>query len=211
MAIPGARVRRHRRSVTLIEAVLFLSVALGVIVGGLVFFQQASLAARTEESLRLVNVLVAEVRALNQRSGGALETGGVESLETLLIASGAVPPSAINADRTAIQTPWATEMTIQKRPLQGGAGTRCLRIELADVPPALCARITPFAESGAGRIGNGIYIMRFGRIRFYSETYGSIFGGRLREDEIGLDPGTAAALCHDGRDAIDIEISFSLH
>ena len=41
-----------RRGVTLIEAVLFISIALGLIVGGLVFFQQASLAARTNDAVR---------------------------------------------------------------------------------------------------------------------------------------------------------------
>jgi len=38
MARPGFF---RQRAVTLIEAVLFISVALGLIVGGIVFFQQA--------------------------------------------------------------------------------------------------------------------------------------------------------------------------
>jgi hypothetical protein len=35
---------RRNRAVTLIEAVLYISIALALIVGGLVFFQQASTA-----------------------------------------------------------------------------------------------------------------------------------------------------------------------
>jgi len=39
--------RRRNRAVTLIEAVLYISIALALIVGGLVFYQQASTAAKT--------------------------------------------------------------------------------------------------------------------------------------------------------------------
>ncbi len=42
----------RRRGVTLIEAVLYISIALALIVGGLVFFQQASLAQRTNSAVR---------------------------------------------------------------------------------------------------------------------------------------------------------------
>ena len=45
----------RKRGVTLIEAVLFISIALGLIVGGIVFFQQASLAQRTNDAVRTVS------------------------------------------------------------------------------------------------------------------------------------------------------------
>jgi hypothetical protein len=59
--------RFARRGVTLIEAVLFISVALGLIVGGLVFFQQARLAAQTQDLIRLTNAIVTEVRVVYGR------------------------------------------------------------------------------------------------------------------------------------------------
>ncbi|MCA3441438.1 MAG: hypothetical protein INF50_14100, partial [Rhodobacter sp.] len=48
---------------TLIEAVLYIAVALALIVGGLVFFQQASLASRVNEQVRVLSALVAEARS----------------------------------------------------------------------------------------------------------------------------------------------------
>jgi len=62
---PSGRPPR-RRGVTLIEAVLFISVALGLIVGGLVFYQQASLSARVNQQVRVLSGIVAETRALFQ-------------------------------------------------------------------------------------------------------------------------------------------------
>jgi Tfp pilus assembly protein PilV len=53
-----------RRAVTLIEAVLFIAVALGLIVGGLVFYQQAQTARQTQEAVRLTQAIVSESRAL---------------------------------------------------------------------------------------------------------------------------------------------------
>ena len=60
---PGL-LRRRNRAVTLIEAVLYISIALALIVGGLVFFQQASTAARTSAMVRHVSAIVAETRVL---------------------------------------------------------------------------------------------------------------------------------------------------
>jgi len=60
--------KARRRGVTLIEAVLFISIALGLIVGGLVFFQQASLAQRTADAVRNISALASETRALYQSS-----------------------------------------------------------------------------------------------------------------------------------------------
>lgn len=49
---------RARLGVTLIEAVLFIAVALGVIEGRLVLYQQAALAARTQEAVHLFSAIV---------------------------------------------------------------------------------------------------------------------------------------------------------
>lgn len=56
-----------RRGVTLIEAVLFIAVALGLIIGGLVFYRQAAMAAQTQEFIRLTNAIVAEARVVYGR------------------------------------------------------------------------------------------------------------------------------------------------
>ena len=55
---------KRRRGVTLIEAVLYISIALALIVGGLVFFQQASTAQRTNTMVRQLSAVLAETRVL---------------------------------------------------------------------------------------------------------------------------------------------------
>jgi carbamoyl-phosphate synthase large subunit len=56
------------RSVTLIEAVLFISIAIGVIIGGLVFFRQAQTASRTMETVRLYQALLTESKVMRRRA-----------------------------------------------------------------------------------------------------------------------------------------------
>ena len=79
-----------RRGVTLIEAVLFISVALGLIVVGLVFFQQASLLARVNTQIRVLAAIATETRSLLLISG--YRPAAREPHDTVLIAVGAVPP-----------------------------------------------------------------------------------------------------------------------
>jgi hypothetical protein len=69
--------------------VLFIAIALGLIVGGLVFFQQASTAQRTTETIRLITGLVSEVRAIEQQGLDA----GLDIIP-ILKAAGAVPSNA---------------------------------------------------------------------------------------------------------------------
>jgi hypothetical protein len=53
----------RNRGVTLAEAVLYTSVALAVILGGLFFARQVSLAATVTEQIRILSALVSEGRS----------------------------------------------------------------------------------------------------------------------------------------------------
>lgn len=55
---------RRKRAVTLIEAVLYISVALALIVGGLVFYQQASTAGKTNAFIRQISALIVEASTI---------------------------------------------------------------------------------------------------------------------------------------------------
>ena len=79
------RLRRHR-AVTLIEAVLYISIALALIVGGLVFFQQASTAAKTSTMVRQLSAAMAEARILLK---GMPPSGFSLSVTPMLISAGA--------------------------------------------------------------------------------------------------------------------------
>ena len=59
----------RKRGISLIEAVLYLVIALSVIVGGIVFFQQAQLSNQITDTARMSTGVSSQVRGLfqNQR------------------------------------------------------------------------------------------------------------------------------------------------
>jgi ABC-type Co2+ transport system permease subunit len=141
--------------VTLIEAVLYIAVALALIVGGLVFCQQASLSARVNAQICVISRPVSESRALcsSNETLGSLPriTGSSLSqmvnrtgarLEPTLIAAGAVPSSLLH-------TPTARPVSYSKRiwrlyrhfgrPERGGtgiSGSRVIRRSNGGLQPA---------------------------------------------------------------------------
>jgi hypothetical protein len=156
---------RRNQGVTLIEAVLFVAIALSLIVGGLVFFQQATTASRTQQTVRLVQSLVVEARAQLRNSGGFVD-------ETVLIASGAVPSGAIDPDGGGIVSPWGSTidvdagMTIHVTPGPDGTpgGGSPVEIEQIDIilrntPFDVCSRLAVFDEDGNGVLGHGIVLI----------------------------------------------------
>jgi hypothetical protein len=133
--------RVKRLGVTLIEAVLFIAIALGLIVGGLVFFQQAQTASRTTEATRLLSALIAEARANN--------LVGTPDIPDVLVAMGAVPSGARLADNPhcIIQSPWGHCIIIH-------SVTDYLEFWLYGMPPELCSRLAHFDASGNGPIAS---------------------------------------------------------
>ncbi|MCE2748781.1 MAG: hypothetical protein LW715_08410 [Rhodobacter sp.] len=100
----------RKRGVTLIEAVLYISIALALIVGGLVFFQQASLAQRTNSAVRNISAIASETRGLyqQQNSFSGLTTGA-------LINAGAVPTSLVTVSGTtsSLTNEWGGTITVE--------------------------------------------------------------------------------------------------
>jgi hypothetical protein len=137
--------RRRNRAVTLIEAVLYISIALALIVGGLVFFQQASTAAKTSTMVRQLSATLAETRTLIK----GLNVGGVpNSLTRYLISAGAVPPDMVNG-ATSLSNPFGG--TTDLYALQGHAAVgQMIYIDLTDVPQGVCARLLTAKPGGVG-------------------------------------------------------------
>lgn len=148
--------RRH--GVTLIEAVLFISIAMALIVGGLRFYQQARTAMQTQQIVQLTASLTAETRALF-RQAGFPDTAGRTGIDRILHAAGAVAATARSDDPAApIAAPWGGTITVS-----GGTGTVdaaggpvSLHIAFADMPPEICARVLHFDASGNGPLGIGL-------------------------------------------------------
>jgi cytoskeletal protein RodZ len=129
--------RRRNRAVTLIEAVLYISIALALIVGGLVFFQQASTAAKTSTMVRQLSAVLAETRVLmNAESRSTSEFNQVEDLTPTLIAAGAAPPDMVQ-DAVTLSNPFGgtTRVVVQLQ------RANAVQLTLTNVPQGVCARL----------------------------------------------------------------------
>lgn len=192
----GARLGRiRRRGVTLIEAVLYISIALALIVGGIGFFQQASVAQRTNNAVRNISALASEVRALYSQANT------FEGLDTtVMIRSGSVPTSLVDdsVDPPRLKNEWSNPIRITAFP---GDANESFTIDYIGVPEAACVRIMVIDFAGNGRIGSGIRRvgMRFGEADqpdnewFYYDLYeGAANNSRFTA-------AGAAALCRNWR------------
>lgn len=150
---------QRRRAVTLIEAVLFISIALGLIVGGIVFYQQASLAAKTQRHIRELSSLIQEARVLyhgvtaidffdaDPTQLAHMYSSGTR-IDDVLVAAGAVPPGLVVPARpqsallpgSRFINPWGGEVSLTIGRTQPGWETR-LMVVTTDIPNAVCTRL----------------------------------------------------------------------
>ena len=155
-----------RRGVTLIEAVLFIAVALGLIVGGLVAFQQAQLAARTNQAARSLSAIASEVRAQYRRQPDFV---GVST--AVLIRAGGVPVDDLNPNEQRILNEWNGGIVVSPNKFSGIALAidadattapvgRYFEIEYREVPEGACSRLAR-AKDGVGAFGPGLVAIRF--------------------------------------------------
>jgi hypothetical protein len=135
--------------VTLIEAVLYIAIALALIVGGLVFFQQASTAAKTNTMVRQLSAILAEARVLVK---GLPASTTQLNVNYILVSAGAVPSDMVidpatwtNPLLAQLSNPFGgtTELIYQNHPNLG----QLIRITLTNVPQGVCARLLT-ASSG---------------------------------------------------------------
>jgi type II secretory pathway pseudopilin PulG len=140
----------RKRGVTLIEAVLYISIALALIVGGLVFFQQASLAQRTNSAVRNISAIASETRGLYQ---SAQNFSGVST--ATLINAGAVPTSivvpAAGTTPASLRNEWSGPITVAS-----ADPFATFTVDYENIPTATCTRLTSSDKQGAGRVGSGI-------------------------------------------------------
>ncbi|HBG98759.1 MAG TPA: hypothetical protein DDY29_08560 [Rhodobacteraceae bacterium] len=150
--------RARYRGVTLIEAVLFISIAMGIIVGGLQFYQQASTALRTEQTVRLATSLVAETHSLYRGSDIPAEAARAR-IDPTLVAAGGVVATALSGDPAApIQAPWGGAVTLDSGTgrIDGTAGPLSLHLTFNDMPTTICTRVLKHDASASGPMGSGV-------------------------------------------------------
>ncbi|MFG6574242.1 type 4 pilus major pilin [Sulfitobacter sp. 1A13353] len=136
----------RRRAISLIEGVLYLVIALTVIVGGIVFFQQSQLSNAVTDTARAAVGISSQARALYQNQTGF---GDNEDLTLAMIRAGAVPSNFIDNSGDAIAHPFGGGVSVT------GNGKGFV-ISYSDISQAACLRLASIDETGVGPMGTGI-------------------------------------------------------
>jgi hypothetical protein len=208
---------RHllRRGVTLIEAVLFIAVALTLIVGGLVFYQQASLAYRFNQEVRVVSAIVEEARTAAKR----FKPGDffyINDLVNYLIASGAIPSSVVVPPGTFTGGHGSYSISRVRNSWGGAIGLTyanapdymSFTVRWYDLPIAACTRLAIVDEARRSRVGEGVWSVTV------SDINRSPYSGQTRSFSAPFDPEDAATWCREidrqsDRDGkVDVDFNF---
>jgi type II secretory pathway pseudopilin PulG len=180
----------RKRGVTLIEAVLYISIALALIVGGLVFFQQASLAQRVNSAVRNISAVASETRSLYQSSQSF---NGVTN--STLINAGAVPTSIVDGGFNLLNE-WRGLITVNSNAAGVTTADDSFLVGYENVPTAACTRLGTVDASGSGRAGSGIV-----SVGFRNWFSGGAFSTYLAADSL-LTPALVGEYCRTAAAAV---------
>jgi hypothetical protein len=151
---------------------MYIAVALVLIVGGLVFYQQAVLSSRVQAQIRVLTSLVAETRVLVSNNPNAPLTTDDNSMwlrEDYFISAGAVLPDIVDTSVSPAQlrTSWGTTLiagaawagnNISSSIDMPNAPHMVFRLD--DIPSAACARLVAVDAQRNGVIGTRIIMVR---------------------------------------------------
>lgn len=138
--------RLLQRGVGLIEATLFVVISLGLVVGGTVFFQQTSEAARVNDAVQSIVSIQSGVRSLYVAEANFGAAGS--DLAEAVITSGSVTPNMVLPDGS-IEHQWGGAVSITGYP-------KTFVVDYQEVPRSACVRLAPYSAAGTGAAGNGI-------------------------------------------------------
>lgn len=155
------RATRRARAVTLVEGVLFISVALGLIIGGLSVYQQASLSERAAGQMRALGSIVAETRLLvgeidNMPDLFATDDPMLQAavLDDVLVAAGSVAATSLDPQAPSNRVGWASPI---RHHWQGAMNILAVRrdarsphmvVYLENIPSEVCIRLSSLTSSG---------------------------------------------------------------
>lgn len=154
------------RGVTLIEAVLYISIALALIVGGLVFYRQASFASDFNSLNRLLSSTVVEARVFTREypkptfPPTPLITIGTANFEAFLISNGSVPSAHLDMTQPAgdrIRSPFGGGIGFYAAVYSlAVGGTSTVAVALGDLPVGACARLSANSAAGQTSFATGL-------------------------------------------------------
>ncbi|MCA3539087.1 MAG: hypothetical protein IOC80_15160 [Rhodobacter sp.] len=204
-SVAGALSASRRRGVTLIEAVLYIAVSLALIVGGLVFYQQASTASRMNTLTTMLTSIMAETRAFGQESTSAVQ---VVNYSALLIARGSITEAWMDRTRPVwqqIRHPWGGYILFEFYFSATTPGGYEVVVTLNNLPLQVCSRLAAVSDTGRTIYSGGFSSAGIG------DAHPNVVG--LVSAPISLD--TAAAACrtgdtnNDGRTNVEQFFEFS--
>jgi type II secretory pathway pseudopilin PulG len=196
--------------VTLIEAVLYISIALALIVGGLVFFQQASLAQRTNSAVRNISAIASETRGLynaSQNFSGLttatlINAGAVPTSIVVPATAASAGPPAVAAVPAGLRNEWSGTITVAS-----ATPFATFTVDYENIPTAACTRLTSSDARGAGRVGSGIAQVGFRASD--GTSYDAATTYQSADDE--LKPNQVAVYCNTAAGTtgvVDIQFTF---
>jgi len=152
-----AQPARRRRGVTLIEAVLYISVALALIVGGLVFYQQAALASRMNTTVTLLSSLISEAQAVGAESRSL---PFYENFTGYLVTRGSVPAAWLDKSKPLneqIRNPWGGFVQVMAWFDTGPGGSPVFMVNLLvkDIPYEACTRLMAHTTDNRNIVSHG--------------------------------------------------------
>jgi hypothetical protein len=161
----------RRKAVTLIEAVLFISIALAVIVGGLVFYQQASLAMKVMNVKRHVESALAETRVIqSQTNAWSYDYGAALKIDItdVLNAYGALAPISngfgnMEVEFAIVRLDINTISGVVPPPADI-CGATAVEVLIKDIPVRACTRMVVTDETFRGFLSTGQIAVQTGYI-----------------------------------------------
>jgi hypothetical protein len=145
----------------MVEAVLFISVALGLIVGGLSVYQQTTLSERSASQMRMLGSIVAETRMLIDQKlnlPAVASTGDPMVLaavvDDVLVKADAVAKTYVNPSAPPNLLGWPSPI---RHGWQGAMNILAVRrdgtvphmlVYLENIPSEVCLRLSSMSETG---------------------------------------------------------------
>ncbi len=201
--------RLRKRAISLIEGVLYLVIALAVIVGGIVFFQQASFNRQVNSVAAMMTSVSTYVVYRTKQSSMTKSDPDftVGDATGWAIKSGAVQADMIDeakdlANTDAIRMPWGGLVTFYEATVTvNGARTPVVAARMNDVPTGACMRLGHKNAVGDTLIGGRVFALGVEENNVQEDDLAWTSGDVLYMATAGQDTNMAdlAAACQDAK------------
>lgn len=199
----------RKRAISLLEGVLYLVVALAIIVGGTLFFQQASFNRQVNATAGMMTSVSTYVVARTKDSSQTRSDTNFESGDatTWAIKSGAVQADMIDEvndflQAEAIRLPWGGLVTFYEAATYvKGHRTPIIAARMNDLPPGACMRLGHKNEVGDTMIGGRVFALAVEENDFHEDDLGWTSGTvrYMAGKGVATDMSALAEACEGGK------------